>query len=85
MRQKENPYSKQIKDFDERIKVALEKKANLKDIQLCLQEKEALRCTLVFNETEEQHDHLLLEIKELKHRQRALEEIEELTEEDVKQ
>ncbi|XP_073325173.1 3'-5' exoribonuclease HELZ2-like [Pagrus major] len=67
MRQDQNPYSGQIKDFDRRIKLALEKKEKLQSIKLAseeikelrrihlaLEEKEKLQCIeLSFEEKEE--------------------------------
>lgn len=75
MRQDQNPHSGQIKDFDRRIQVALEKKEKLQHIQLALKEKEELQRTLI----------VLEEIKELRRRQLALEKIEELTDQEVKE
>lgn len=44
MRQDQNPYSGQIKDFDRRIQLALEKKKKLLRMTLALEEKEELLC-----------------------------------------
>lgn len=80
-----NPHSKEIKEFDRCIKIALEKKEQLKHIQLELKEKEQLKCTSLVDKKYVRHIQLLTEeIKALQHKQHDLEKIEELTDQGVK-
>ncbi|XP_076606270.1 3'-5' exoribonuclease HELZ2-like [Chaetodon auriga] len=81
MREDQNPHSGEIKDFDQRIKLSLEKKEKLPSIQLALKEKEELlRIQLALKDTAElQHIKLAFdEIAELRRILLALEEKKEL-------
>lgn len=86
MRDEENPFSEQIKDFDQRIKADLQKNEELRCIALALKEKDILVHSEMAgnkNAVLRKKNQLLQEIKELKHRQQVLKDVQELSGEDV--
>lgn len=88
MRDEENPFSKQIKDFDQRIKADLQKKEELRLIWLTLKEKDILVHSEMAGDNKEvlrKKNKLLQEIEQLKTRQRFLQHVPELNGEDVKE
>ncbi|XP_056887023.1 helicase with zinc finger domain 2 isoform X3 [Takifugu flavidus] len=81
MREEKNPFSNQIKVFDERIEAASQTKEELRRISLILKEKEAL----LHSEMTQHKEQDLQDIQELKHRQRALQDVKGLSTEEVKE
>lgn len=81
MREEKNPFSKQIKVFDERIEAALQTKEELRRISLILKEKE----TLHHSGTTPHKEQDLQEIQELKCRRRALEDVKGLSSDEMKE
>lgn len=81
IREEKNPFSNQIKVFDERIEAASQTKEELRRISLILKEKEAL----LHSETPQHKEQVLQDIQELKHRQHALQDIKGLSTEEVKE
>lgn len=73
MREEQNPYSKEIKEFDKHIQIALDKKEKLKHIEQALVEK-----------NDSNSNSTPLEIEELQRQKLALEKIEVLNDKDIK-
>lgn len=75
MREKTNPFSVKIIEFDQRIRDILDKKQRLRSIELAVAEKEKLNPT----------EAVLVEMRELQSQKLALGNIQDLTEQEIKE
>lgn len=81
MREDKNPFSTKIKAFDERIKAFLQQTEERRSICVALKEKKVR----LHSETSHRDKSLLQEIQDLEQRRDALQDIPQLSSEDVKE